>query len=158
MKEPIFYATSKQTHELICWSNSSKLISNYLRTILQGEYNVECISKKKFFKKYTADIYEPKELIKFNNNIFTMEIKEYLESKIDEDFYRVAETIEFLKVLPEKVKLTEKEDKRINKAIDVLIDVFNDFEENYRLDDVTLTLQTIVELREQEEHLKNIIM
>ena len=151
----IFYITDMKIHNLIAWSDNPKLLSNYIKTVIEGKFDVDSISTKKFKRLFPN--YEEKELIRLKNNIVIREHQDYLETLIDEEYFKLADTIEYLKALSDRYKLSEKEDKKVYKCVDVLKDLFSEFDDYYKMDEVCLSYQSLVELKEQSEHIRNII-
>lgn len=153
MKHPIFYIINN-CNALEAYSNDINLISKY-SVKCDKSCKIMSLSKKKFFKKF-IDV-EDKELVSVKNVIIIKGQKDYLEKIIDNELYTLADTIEYLKTIHDRFNLSEKEAKKISKANQVLMDIFDAFEEYY---DSTNTLHInkslIEEMRQQERHLKEI--
>lgn len=156
MKKTITFITNS-FNELEAYSSNAKLILKYCET-QNDKYNISCLSEKKFFKKFN-DI-ENKELIIVDGVLTKRLKKEFVEEFVDNELYLLADTIEYIKTLGERYSLSEKELKKLSKANSVLMEIFNNFEDYFDITDTLINISNsdIKKFKEQENHLKEIIM
>lgn len=154
MKKDLIFCIINSSNELEAYSDNIKFISQYYKR-RDKRYKLISLSKKKFYKKY-IDV-EEKELIECNNSIIIKENKDYLDHLIDDEYYSLANTIEYIKTLNDKFNLSEKELKKLNKANDILKELFLNFEEYHKGYDTLLVDNDLIrEFKKQDDHLKGI--